>query len=440
MRFRILDMIDYVILLCVLCLSICGILFIYSSGINSDGVLVSNEYYKQIVWLCIGLFLLVTLAVFDYRKLKRYSMYLYIAVLCIFVYTKLFGRYVNGARSWIGIGGMGIQPSEPGKIMYILFLAKFLEQSKNTQHLKRFFKCLVIMLFPVGLILLQPDLGTATVYIPIFLCMCFMAGIPTRYLALVMGIGMGTILCTVLPIWQTEIARRSVPLVTVLTNTRLRIVVLAAMSMTFILALAGRVVFKAGYFYWIAFFTGIIASSLILSVAAGKVLKPYQIQRLIVFLDPSSDPRGAGWHIIQSKIAIGSGSFWGKGFMKGTQSHYRFLPEQSTDFIFSISAEEMGFLGCMILFALFTIILLRIVYIIKVSNNQYGIFIASGILGMYFFHFMVNVGMVMGMMPITGIPLPFLSYGGSALLTNMMAAGLLMSIHARKLSFDDDIV
>lgn len=440
MKFHVLDKIDYVILLCVVILSSFGIIFIYSSGINSDGILVSNEYYKQIIWFCIGAVLMFGMAIFDYRRIKRYSKYLYFIILGIFLYTKIFGRYVNGAKSWIGIGSLGIQPSEPGKIIYILFLAYFLEQSKNSDPLKRFLKALAIMGIPSGLILLQPDLGTATVYIPIFICMCFIAGIPIRYLVLVIGIGMGTIICTVLPIWQIEIARKAVPLVTILTNIKLRLIVLSAIFIIAIISSTGYVLFKKQYFYWIAFCSGIIATSLILSIAAGKVLKPYQIQRLIVFLDPSSDPRGSGWHIIQSKIAIGSGNFWGKGFMKGTQSHYRFLPEQSTDFIFSISAEEMGFLGCIILFTLFLTIFLRIIYIIKISNNLYGIFIASGILGMYFFHFSVNVGMVMGMMPITGIPLPFLSYGGSALLTNMMAAGLLMSIHARKLNFDDDII
>ncbi len=440
MKFHILDKIDYVILLCVIMLSFFGIIFIYSSGINSDGLLVSNEYYKQIIWFCIGLALMLFIAVFDYRKLKRYSMHLYCIILVVFIYTKFFGRYVNGAKSWIGIGSLGIQPSEPGKIIYLLYLSKFLEQSKNAPPLKRFLKALIIMVTPAGLILLQPDLGTATVYIPIFICMCFIAGIPNRYLALVIGIGMGTILCTVLPIWQVEIAKKAVPAVNILTNTKLRLIVLSAIILIILISITGYILFRTRYFYWITFVSCIIAASLILSVAAGKVLKPYQIQRLIVFLDPSSDPRGSGWHIIQSKIAIGSGNLWGKGFMKGTQSHYRFLPEQSTDFIFSISAEEIGFIGCMIFFTLFLTIFLRIIYIIKVSNNLYGIFIASGILGMYFFHFAVNVGMVMGMMPITGIPLPFLSYGGSALLTNMMAAGLLMSIHARKLNFDDNII
>ena len=197
----------------------------------------------------------------------------------------------------------------------------------------------------------------------------------------------------------------------------------------------GQIFFKKKYFYWITYVFGIISFSLLASAGAGKVLKPYQIQRLIVFIDPSSDPRGAGWNIIQSKIAIGSGLLRGRGFMQGTQSHYRFLPQQSTDFIFSIFAEETGFIGGILLFAVFFCILFRIVYIMKQTTNRFGYLIASGILGMFFFHFIVNVGMVMGIMPITGIPLPFLSYGGSALLTNMLAVGILMSINNRRLDF-----
>ena len=152
-------------------------------------------------------------------------------------------------------------------------------------------------------------------------------------------------------------------------------------------------------------------------------------------MNPNSDPRGAGWNIIQSKIAIGSGNFLGRGYLQGTQSHLRFLPQQSTDFIFSILAEEAGFIGGIFVYSIFLLILLKIIVIIKNTTNTFGSYIACGILGMFFFHFLVNVGMVMGIMPITGIPLPFLSYGGSALLVNMSCIGIIMSINARRLDF-----
>ena len=154
--------------------------------------------------------------------------------------------------------------------------------------------------------------------------------------------------------------------------------------------------------------------------------------RLIVFLDPSVDPRGAGWHIIQSMTAIGSGGLLGKGFLHGTQSHYRFLPTQSTDFIFSIFTEEWGLLGGLIVFALFLLICLRLIRIMKTTADNFSVYVAGGLTVMYVFHFLINVGMAMGIMPITGIPLHFMSYGGSSLITAMAGIGLALNIHIRR--------
>jgi rod shape determining protein RodA len=213
-------------------------------------------------------------------------------------------------------------------------------------------------------------------------------------------------------------------------------IVIFACSMVTLVGILGNLLLKRRYFFWIAFVFGIITFSLLASVAAGKVLKDYQIKRLIVFLDPQTDPLGSGWNIIQSKIAIGSGSIFGQGFLKGTQSHYRFLPQQSTDFIFSILSEELGFAGGLLVFFLYFVIIFRTFFIMKGANNSFGYYIATGIMGMLFFHFVVNIGMVMGIMPITGIPLLFLSYGGSSLWNVMFCMGLLMSINFRRLDFN----
>ncbi len=435
MKIKIFEHFDYILFFSVCLLTGLGIAFIYSSGINSERYLVSKEYIKQIMWASIGILVMISAAIFDYRKLHRYAPALYGFSIVILIYTRIFGKYVNGAKSWIGIGELGIQPSELCKILFILFLAWYLEYSKKENPLKRFILALIIMCGPMMLILIQPDLGTASVYIPIFLVMCFMADIPIRYLILVLTGGLATIIFTVLPIWEEQILRRSVAIISLLTNNKLLAILIFCCIAVTIVGAMGQLLIKQKYFYWITYVFGIISFALIASIGARKVLKPYQIQRLIVFLDPSSDPLGSGWNIIQSKIAIGSGSILGRGFTQGTQSHYRFLPQQSTDFIFSILSEELGFAGGMLVFALFLIILLRIIYIIRQTSNMYGSLIASGILGMFLFHFMVNVGMVMGIMPITGIPLPFLSYGGSALLTNMLSIGILMSINSRRLDF-----
>jgi rod shape determining protein RodA len=194
----------------------------------------------------------------------------------------------------------------------------------------------------------------------------------------------------------------------------------------------GFLLYRKGYFFWLVYGTAVLIFSLGASYMAQKVLKDYQIMRLIVFLNPDIDPRGAGWHIIQSITAIGSGGLKGKGYLQGTQSHYRFLPEQSTDFIFSIFSEEWGFIGGVMVFVLFMIICLRLVRIMKATVDPFGSYIAAGLAAMYSFHFIINVGMTMGIMPITGIPLIFMSYGGSAVLAGMAGIGLAMSINFRR--------
>lgn len=435
MKLRFFELFDYVLLISMVLLICIGVFFIYSSGVNSSGVSISKEYIKQIIFACSGLILTVGLALFDYRKLKRWIPQLFILFLLALLYTMVFGRYVNGARSWIGIGDFGIQPSEFGKIIYILFLAWYLERSQSTSPLKRFCIALGILCVPMCLILLQPDLGTASVYVPIFLAMCFVAGLPLRYIMAVLSIGLITILFTVLPVWEEVIYKESIPIITIFTNDRLRFIVIGAFSLICLIGILGQIIYKNKYYYWITYFSGILATSFVGSIVAGKVLKDYQIKRLIVFIDPSIDPLASGWNIIQSKIAIGSGHIFGQGFLQGTQSHYRFLPQQSTDFIFSILSEEIGFIGSLFVFALFFTILIRIIFIMKNTKNTYGFYISTGILMMFFFHFVVNVGMVMGIMPITGIPLLFLSYGGSSLWTAMSAIGLLMSINFRHLDF-----
>jgi len=434
MNFRNFTYFDYILFLSVILLSTTGILFIYSSGVNSEGLCVSYEFVKQIVWGLTGVVLLLALTFIDYRRYADRTFIMFLVAILLLFYTRLFGRYVNGAKSWLGIGELGIQPSEFMKIVYILYLAYFLDRSDRIQsQFSRFLRASLIMAVPMLMILSQPDLGTASVYIPIFLAMCFMAGIPIRYLGMVLIGGGITIIFTVLPLWQTSIFQHQIPAIRILTEMKLTLVTLVSLLIITVLALIGRLMFKSRYYYWIAYVTGILSVAIVGSIGASHVLKDYQIMRLIVFLDPKVDPLGSGWNIIQSITAIGSGGPFGLGFLKGTQSHYRFLPQQSTDFIFSILSEEWGFIGGLLVFVLYSLIIARGVVIMRKTENSFGSLIAAGIVTMFFFHFIVNIGMVMGMMPITGIPLLFLSYGGSSLWTAMLAAGLLMSINMRRL-------
>lgn len=425
---------DYLLFLSVMILTVIGILFIYSSGINSEGMLVSNEYGKQILWAVTGVLLMGVIVFTDYRRFADRTFLFYLIGLAVLVYTRIFGRYVNGAKSWIGIGELGIQPSEFIKLVYILFLAYFLDRSdKSESSFSRFAKALTIMVVPMLLILSQPDLGTSLVYIPIFLGMALIAGIPLRYINIVLVGGGLLALFTVLPLWEENIFRHPVPAIRILTDMRLTLITMVTLSIIAALSLLGRLWYKNKYYYWITYCTGIVLFALIGSIGASRVIKDYQIMRLIVFLDPSVDPLGSGWNIIQSITAIGSGGFSGLGFLQGTQSHYRFLPQQSTDFIFSILSEEWGFVGGMTVFSLYLVIMIRGIIIIRKTENRFGTLIATGIVSMFLFHFTVNVGMVMGIMPITGIPLLFLSYGGSSLWTALSATGLLMSINMRRL-------
>ena len=433
MKNKILAMFDYLLILVVLILVALGVLFIYSSSINSEGVSVTNEYIKQIIWASIGFVIMIFVTLYDFRKTESFTPYLYVFLILLLVYTRSFGRYVNGAKSWIGIGEFGVQPSEFGKIFFILFLARFLDESKKMNQFKRFVYAIGVLIVPMGLILIQPDLGTASVYIPIFLTMCFIAGIPIKYILYVLAFGILTVFFTVIPVWNMEIAEKPLVFISVLTNLKLRALLISSVLLITLLGYVVRRYFHGPkYIYWITLVFSVICLSLIFSMVLGKLLKDSQLKRLILFMNPNKDRLGAGWNIIQSKVAIGAGGMTGQGYLQGTQSHYRFLPQQSTDFIFSILSEELGFIGGVFVFSMYFVILIKILYIIRKCINRYGSYICAGIFGMFSFHFFVNVGMVMGIMPITGIPLLFLSYGGSSLLTAMTCIGLVMNINCRK--------
>jgi rod shape determining protein RodA len=275
-------------------------------------------------------------------------------------------------------------------------------------------------------------MGTALMYVPIFVVMAFAAGARLRHIFFLVASGLLTIILAVLPLYERWILGREATVLSMVTELQVAKFFLAALVLITLLSAWGFWGFKRRYFYWILY-----VSSLLLVANAGallvvRFLREYQIMRFIVFLNPRVDPQGAGWNLIQSVTAVGSGGFVGKGFLQGTQSHYQFLPQQSTDFIFSILAEEWGFLGGLLAFSLFLIILLRGIRILYIARDEYATCVGAGIVGMFFFHVAVNIGMTMGIMPITGIPLFFLSYGGSSLWTGLICIGLLLNIYFRR--------
>jgi rod shape determining protein RodA len=424
---------DFILLGATLVLLVVGTLFIYSSGMSFTGMQLSSEYIKQLIWAGSGLLLMIGAILVDYHRLRSISMYLYGLTALLLLVTLFIGREVHGARSWIGVGEFGIQPSEFAKVTTIVFLAGYFTRiGKGVRELPRFLLGLAIVLLPIGLILLQPDMGTALVYIPIFVFMAFVAGAKLRHILFLITAGVLTIVLAVLPQYKQWILGSEAGLLSMITNFQVAKYFLAALGLITLLAAWGFWGFKRRYFYWILYISSLLLVINVGALLVVRTLRDYQIMRFIVFLNPRVDPRGAGWNLIQSVTAVGSGGFVGKGLLQGTQSHYQFLPQQSTDFIFSILAEEWGFLGGLLVFSLFLVILLRGIRILYIARDDYAMCVGAGLVGMIFFHVVVNIGMTMGIMPITGIPLFFLSYGGSSLWTGLISIGLLLNIYFRR--------
>lgn len=323
-------------------------------------------YRTQLVWFGIGTLLTVVLLFFRYTFLSRIAYLIYFANVILLGLVLGVGRSSLGARRWLSIGGFGGQPSELMKLTMVICLAKYFESDQNTAGYRFRDMLLPFMLVgvPVGLILLQPDLGTALILLLTFASMMVFMKIHPRTLA--------------------------------------------------IIAMVGIVAMPLAYKF---------------------ALKPYQRQRIITFIDPTSDPKGAGYNSIQSMIAVGSGQILGKGWKKGTQSQLNFLPEHHTDFIFSVFSEEWGFLGSVVLLVLYLLFMLNGLSVAYQSHDKFGLLLALGIMTIFFWHIFINLGMVMGLLPIVGVPLPFLSYGGSSLLTSVLGVAILTNIANKKFMF-----
>src|SRR5665648_1158946 len=377
---RTLRNLDFLFILITILLLIASILILSTASIN---VLESDpmHYVKsQTVWIFIGIGGAVFLAVTDYEKWRTYRWWVYGLNMLLLVSVILFGDAAKGATRWIPTPfGFNIQPSEFAKIFIILTLADFLADRKGKlNNYKDFIMPFLFVLPPMLLIFMQPDLGTTLVFAAIFIGMMFVAGAnPWKFGGLLLG-GVTIIAVALMLHFATDLP-------------------------------------------WI--FHKLEGLPL--------PMQEYQIRRLTIFIDPYSDTSGDGFHIIQSIWAIGSGGLWGKGYQMGTQGQLNFLPEHHTDFIFSVVGEEFGFVGTITLLFLFLIFLLRSLSIALKARDAYGMLITTGIVSMFTFHILVNVGMTSGIMPVTGIPLPLISAGGSAMLSNMAAVGLLLSVNLR---------
>jgi rod shape determining protein RodA len=426
---------DYALILSCIVLTILGILTIYSVGKAAETMRTpENEYIKQIYWAITGCVIFILLLMIHYQKLGEYAFIIYIVCIFLLAATLLFGKRVRGAKSWISLfGSIGFQPSEFVKIGMILVLARFMDRiGDDIRSLKNVIISLIIVFVPVGLILLQPDFGTALVYIPIVFTMLFFSGIKYIHLVSLLIIFGIALVLPLLVTFSTLTGSEGIAFFQILGDAKTVLLIAATFgALSFILFLLYKVTKKDIFFkatnIFLIFFTGLVLSAIL-----GRFLKPYQKERLIVFLKPTIDPYGSGYNIIQSKIAVGAGGLFGKGLFGGTQSQLGFLPERSTDFIFSIFAEEWGFIGSFFILAFYGLFIYRGVMIILFAKDRFGSLLAAGIVGMFLFHIIINIGMTIGVMPITGIPLPFLSYGGSFLITCMIGTSLLFNIEMRR--------
>jgi rod shape determining protein RodA len=385
-----------------LLLSLLGIAVIYSAGVvNVPSPVVSSAWQRQLIWFAIALAAFTAVSRVPLRWLEWASLPSYVVAVILLAATLVVGTgrgTAQGVKSWISVGGFGFQPAEVAKLATILALARILAaRSEEPRNLRDVLAPVALVCLPLGLVVLQPDLGTALAFVGILFTVLYWAGTPVLFLVLLASPGLGLILSFNTWLWSA-----------------------------YMLAMVGLVYLHRYRLYLVESLSVIIAN-----LAAGTVALPlwrslatYQRNRLLVFLDPGVDPRGAGWHLIQSKVAIGSGGITGKGFTLGTQKRLAFLPEQHTDFIFSVIGEELGFLGTSLLLLGFGLVLFRLIRLAERAPDPFAGLVLLGIFGAWVVHIFVNIGMTVGLVPITGIPLPLVSYGGTFLLMTWVAAAL----------------
>lgn len=361
-----------------------GVLFVYSACYFNPDPAIRDLYKKQIVWVVIGCVCYAAFALIDYRSLRKVSWWAYGGGLALLIAVLAFGSKVNGARRWLMLLGVSVQPSEVAKVATILVLARRLSRpGVNLGRFKPLVSVFVVAAAPMALILKEPDLGTALLFVPAALCMVFAAGVPLRPLIMMAVVG----------------------------------AVVAGIYLGALFVPARMGVDEAGQE----------------RIMKRLGVSAYQHERLAVFFNLKNEPWGAGYNKRQSQIAIGSGGGWGKGYLDGTQNILGFLPRSAsrTDFIYSVIAEETGFFGSAIVLGLFGILIVFGFYAGLLSHDKFGRLVCVGLVTMMFGHVFVNIAMTVGMLPITGLPLPLLSYGGTFMVVMMSALGMIQSVYIR---------
>jgi len=402
------DGIDRPLLAAALLLAVTGIIMIFSATHSSEHL--ASQYAMQTAWLGVGLAALYLAAILPPRVLQGIAIPAYAVALLLLIVVLATG-VVKGSSRWIRLGPIGFQPSELAKIAVILVLAQFLERNRrNLSKPRVLLTAFAIIAAPMLLILKQPDLGTSLVFGAILCGMLFWAGLSLIELCLIVS-----------------------PVVAIL---------ISIMSDFNWIVWACFIAVLFGTLYLVRPPRWMIVSLFVIHIGVGVSAEPlwnslhdYQRQRVVTFLDPEADALGAGYQVIQSQIAIGSGGLWGQGLLEGSQTQHSFLPEQHTDFIFAVVGEELGFIGALTLLGLYFLLVMRGIKVAAGAKSRYHALIAGGCVSALCFHIVMNIGMTLGLLPVAGVPLPFLSYGGSFLLTSMILCGLLLNMWRRRFEY-----
>lgn len=384
-------------------LSLVGVAMIWSAGQLDVPSAVTGIWKRQALWLAIAAAVFLVVSHVPLRWVEGGSTVIYGVSIGLLILVLAVGSG-PGTASWLRLGSFSLQPAEVAKFGTLLMLARVLSgRAEPETRLSRLWRPLLLTVVPFGLVLLQPDLGSAITFGAILVAALYWARVPLFTVFMLVSPGVSLLLGFSATVWGVWFV-----LVVLLMYIR-RPYLLEGIAVTLANLAAGA-----------------------LATPLWSQLAPYQQDRLLVFLDPGRDPRGAGWHLIQSQVAIGSGGLLGQGFGNGPQKRLSFLPEQHTDFIFSVVGEELGFFGVLVLLALYAWMLRRLIEAASRSSNEFGGVVVFCVFAVWFAHLLINVGMTVGLMPVTGLPLPFLSYGGSFLLMTFVGVGLAARVAAER--------
>lgn len=404
--YKINDRFDFGLFIPAVLLIIIGLAAIYSATVNHPTA--NGNFEKQLTWSIISLISFFIIYSIPTNSFKFIAVPSYLLSLLLLILVIAVGKKVSGAQSWFSIGSVGFQPSEIAKVGTILAMSAYLSrQNSNIESFKDILISITIGFAPVVLILLEPDMGTALVFCGVILGMIFWKGISVFGLFVVLSPGF--------------------------------VAVASLFGTYYFVGAMAIVVAILIFFRQDIFFSGSIFA---LNLGAGffadvvyHALSPHQQNRIKSFIDPNSDPLGAGYNAIQAQVAIGSGGIFGKGFLHGNQTQLQFIPEQWTDFIYCVIGEEFGFVGSSIVLILYFLLIYRVLKIASSTKDEFISLIIMGFLAVYLIHFIINIGMVVGILPIIGIPLPFVSYGGSSLLVNMIMLAIIANVYRTRKNY-----